>query len=348
MPGRRPSGRRPLAGRLGSWPPFLPAAALGAIIRRQRELAELSMRSSPPRWGSPTPTCRRSSAGCARRPRRWSTRSPSRWRRRPTTLYDQAGVAPAGRRGRRGRDRRCRARSTTPPELTAAQRQALLRGLRAFLAANTVAPPAGGTPRSARDRARTAAVPGVARPDASRHWPRRAVELGRRSTGAAMSAKTGGQWSRSASWPMKMPRWPPVVVQPVTSSGRGGRRSRPGRTPAAGGVMWSLAPASRYSGQWISARSTCSPPTLSVPCEQLVVAEEVLDDPQVEGAGDGLGVLEPVLEARGSARRAGRRGCARAAASCSAISASGLHQHEAVEHERRPAARRRWRRRAPR
>jgi hypothetical protein len=30
--------------------------------------------------------------------------------------------------------------------------------------------------------------------------------------------------------------------------------------------------------------------------DQLVVAEEVLDDPEIEGAGDRLRVLEPVLE----------------------------------------------------
>ena len=47
--------------------------------------------------------------------------------------------------------------------------------------------------------------------------------------------------------------------------------------------------------------------------DERVVAEQALDDPQVEGARDVLGVLEPVLEVRGSARGGARRGGRRAA-----------------------------------
>ena len=62
-----------------------------------------------------------------------------------------------------------------------------------------------------------------------------------------------------------------------------------------GGVMWSVAPASRLTGQRM-AQVDAPAVDLELAADERVVAEQALDDPQVEVARDVLRVLEPVLE----------------------------------------------------
>ena len=108
------------------------------------------------------------------------------------------------------------------------------------------------------------------------------------------SATIGGQCSRRASCPMNSPRCPPLVVRWVMS--RGGVETVLARAKTCcGGVMWSVSPASRFSGQRMRRRSTRARHGQLAPDER-VVAEQVLDDPQIERARDVLRVLEPVLE----------------------------------------------------
>ena len=59
--------------------------------------------------------------------------------------------------------------------------------------------------------------------------------------------------------------------------------------------MWSVAPPAGSAGTR-SCRGRRAPRRLELPGDQLVVAEQMLDDPEIEGPGDRLGVLEPVLE----------------------------------------------------
>ena len=69
--------------------------------------------------------------------------------------------------------------------------------------------------------------------------------------------------------------------------------------------MWSLAPAIRFTRAVDPAQVDRLALDLQLAVEQLVVAEQVLDDPQVEGARDVLRVLVPVLEAAVAGEEAG-------------------------------------------
>ena len=94
---------------------------------------------------------------------------------------------------------------------------------------------------------------------------------------------------------MNSPRWPPDVVRRVMRSAGVETASARAKT-CSGGVMWSAAPARRLTGQSMRPRSTVVVVDAQGSADELVVAEEVLDEPQIEGSGDVLGVLEPVLE----------------------------------------------------
>ena len=96
---------------------------LGEIIRRQRELGELSMRQFAAWSASPTRTCRRSSAACGSLRRRCSRRSRATWTSRPMRSTSRPGcpTARGGRDVRRpGRDPRGQA-AQPPPAAGAAR-----------------------------------------------------------------------------------------------------------------------------------------------------------------------------------------------------------------------------------
>ena len=115
------------------------------------------------------------------------------------------------------------------------------------------------------------------------------------SVSASTAASSRGQWSVSASWPMNSPRWPPGgrVAQHVGLVGGrviGQREHLAGRRDVIG-----------RAGQQVQragdpAEVDALVADLQRAGDQLVVTEQVLDDPQVERARDRLGVLEPVLE----------------------------------------------------
>ena len=94
---------------------------------------------------------------------------------------------------------------------------------------------------------------------------------------------------------MNSPRWPPDVVRRVIrprgrGDGVGQGEDLLGRRDVVGGAgqeVHGAVDAPEVDRVAVDAQG---------PGDELVVAEEVLDEPQIEGPGDVLGVLEPVLE----------------------------------------------------
>jgi transcriptional regulator with XRE-family HTH domain len=121
---------------VAAWTP--PASALGAIIRRQRELAELPMRQLAAAVGISNPYLSQIERGL---------RAPSEAVMRAIAdslgmtvdaLYAEAGFAPAPDED--DVEEGSPLQQAIDDELTAAQRRALTEVYRAFVAANRVAP----------------------------------------------------------------------------------------------------------------------------------------------------------------------------------------------------------------
>ena len=120
---------------------YLPAAALGAIIRRQRELAALPMRQLAAAVGISNPYLSQIERGLRAPSEAVVNAIADSLETTVDALYAEAGLVPAAYDDEDGEDGGTSlARAIAEaPELTAAQRQALSEVYRAFLDANTVA-----------------------------------------------------------------------------------------------------------------------------------------------------------------------------------------------------------------
>ena len=213
-----------------------PAQRLGEIIRRQRELRRCRCASSPSSSASPIRTSRRSSAACASRPSGCSIRSRQPCAPRPTRCTNRPGmtvgeepetsaVEQAVRRTRASPDvsaRRCsrstafvaharRRRGRSPHQLKRRRR----RNGGSLVRCATCAP--AGTRRRPRGRERR---------DRRHHdGPVVAQRLGAHEQ-PEVAARRRGLRVRSAG------------VETASASAKN----------CVGGVMWSVAPASRFTG----------------------------------------------------------------------------------------------------
>jgi transcriptional regulator with XRE-family HTH domain len=119
--------------------PALPhASALGSIIRRQRELAELPMRQLATAVGISNPYLSQIERGLRAPSEAVLNAIADSLQTTAEALYSEAGFVPAADQGDEAPTALQQAIDEAP-ELTSAQRRALTEVYRAFLDANTVA-----------------------------------------------------------------------------------------------------------------------------------------------------------------------------------------------------------------
>ena len=269
-------------------PPARAQRALDAAVRRHgRDLQPVPVadRARPARALRAGAGGHRSRCACP----------PTRSTSRPACAIDEER---ADARRRRGHPRR--------PALTGRQRQALIEVYEAFAASSGAASAGAGAARAGEPptrptsggRALTSYGAGIAGARAgSALGAPLARGAGVGGECSSTSAMIGGQWSRSASRPMNRPRWPPLRACARGCPRAGCRRASARAKTCAGGVMWSLCAGQQVErARRCATRSTRSPPTSSVPATSSLSRNRCSHDPQVEGAGQVLGVLEPVLE----------------------------------------------------